>query len=144
MKIGTLVAAIVGGLVMFCIGGLVFGFLLGEYFRANTIEYAGLVKDPPLMWLIFLFNVVWAWIIAYVMEYGGRSGVAEGAKIGAILLFAITLGLDIEFEAFMNVHRSFSPMLVQLAIVIVMGAISGAVIGWVVGFFDRRASHATS
>ena len=141
MKIGTLVAAILGGLVMFGMGGLVFGFLLSEYFKANTIEYAGLVKDPPLVWLIYLFNVIWAWVIAYVLEYGGRSGVAEGAKMGAILLFAISLGITVEFEAFMNVHRSFSPILVQLAVIIVMGAIGGAVIGWIQAFFDRRASQ---
>ena len=141
MKIGTLVAAIVGGLVMFAMGGLVFGFLLSEYFKANTIEYAGLVKDPPLVWLIYLFNVVWAWIIAYVLDYAGKTGIGEGAMVGAILMFAISLAVTFEFEAFMNLHMNLTPTLVQLAIVIVMGAVTGAVVAAIQRFFGRRTSE---
>ncbi len=138
MKIGTLVAAVVGGIVMFLLGYLFFGFLLADYFKANTIEYAGLVKDPPGVVLIFVFNLVWAWLIAWVMDYGGRSGWAEGAKAGAIIMFVLSLGINIEFEAFMNVHKALTPIIVHLLIVTVMGAISGAVIGLVGGFFSRK------
>jgi len=135
MKIGTLLGALAGAIVMFLLGYLFFGVLLSDYFKANTIQYAGLVKDPPMVAMIFLFNLVWAWLIAFVLEYGGRSGWAEGAKIGAIVLFVLSLGIFFEFEAFMNLHRSLTPMLVHLLVVTVMGAIAGAVIGAIQGRF---------
>lgn len=138
MKIGTLLAALVGGIVMFALGFLLFAVLLDSYFRANTVEYAGLVKDPPVIWAIFLFNVIWAWLIAFVLEYGGRSGWAEGAKAGAIVMFVLGLGITLEFNAFMNMHKELAPVLVQILIVTGMGAIAGAVIGVVQGYFDRK------
>jgi tryptophan-rich sensory protein len=137
MKIGTIVGAIAGAIVMFLLGFLFFGFLLADYFKANTIEYAGLVKDPPAMVLIFVFNLVWAWLIAWVLEYAGRNGWAEGAKAGAIIMFALALGINVEFEAFMNVHRSLTPLLVHILIVTIMGAVAGTVIGQVRGYFNR-------
>jgi len=142
MKIGTIVAGIAGGIVMFLLGFLFFGYLLSDYFKANTIQYAGLMKDPPIIPFIFMFNLVWAWLIAFILEYGGRTGWAEGAKIGAITLFMISLGINIEFEAFMNVHESMAPILVQLVVIIVMGLIAGAVIGLVQGKFSQKTAEA--
>jgi len=138
MKIGTLLGALAGAVVMFLLGFLFFGVLLSEYFKGNTIQYAGLVKDPPFFAMIFLFNLVWAWLIAFVLDYGGRSGWGEGAKIGAILMFVVTLGIFFEFEAFMNLHKSIAPMLVHLLVATVMGGVVGAVIGMVRGYFNRE------
>ena len=140
MKIGTLVGALAGGIVMFLLGFLFFGVLLADYFKANMIEYAGLAKDPPLVWAIVLFNLAWGYLIAFVLDYAGRSGWAEGAKTGAIVMFILALGIDLEFHAFMNIHKALAPMLVHILIVTLMGAIAGAVIGWVKGFFDSRTA----
>lgn len=136
-----MVAAIVGGIVLFLLGYLFFGLLLSDYFKANTVEYAGLVKDPPLIWAIFLFNLAWAALIAFVLQYAGRIGWGEGAKAGAIVMFFIAVGIDLEFHAFMNVHKDFAPMLVHILIVTLMGAIAGAVIGVVAGLFGAKATQ---
>ena len=129
MKIGTLLGAVAGGILMFLLGFLAFGVLLSEFFKANTFQYPGLMKDPPNVPLIFLFNLVWAWLIAWVLEFAGRSGWAQGAKAGAIIMFFVALGGDLDFEAFLNMHKSFTPLLVHILIATVMGAIAGAVIG---------------
>lgn len=137
MKIGTIVAALVGAIVMFGLGFLFFGLLFSEFFKANTVEYAGLAKDPPVIWAIFLFNLAWAYLIAFVLGYAARSGAVDGAKAGAVVMFVIALGIDIEFHAFMNIHKSFAPMLLHILIVTIMGAVGGAVIGLVSGRFNK-------
>ena len=131
MKIGTLLGAVVGGIVMFLLGFLLFGVLLADFFKANAIEYPGLVKDPPVIALIFLFNLIWAWLIAWVLEYAGRSGWAEGGKAGAIVMFFVALGNGVELEAFLNVHKTMTPLIANILIVTVMGAVTGAVIGMI-------------
>jgi hypothetical protein len=131
MKIGTLLGAVAGGIVMFLLGFLMFGLLLADFFKANMIEYPGLVKDPPVIALIILFNIIWAGLIAWVLDYAGQSGWAEGAKAGAIIMFFLALGIDVEFEAFMNTHKTLTPIIVHILIVTIMGAIAGAVIGMV-------------
>ncbi len=161
MKVGTLVAALAGGIVMFGLGFLFFGLLFAEYFKANTTEYPGLVKDPPLVWAIFLFNLAWAWLIAWVVDRSGaapttpsaeaaatppRAGGelwAEGAKVGAIVLFVLGVGINLEFHAFMHLHKELAPMLLHILIVTVMGAVAGAVIGVVLGYFNKKPGTAS-
>ena len=128
MKLGTLLGALAGGIVMFLLGFVFFAVLFADYFKANTVEYAGLVKDPPLIWAIFLFNLAWAYLIAWAMDYAGRSGWGVGAKAGAIVMFVIALGIDLEFHAFMNIHKEIlAPTLLHILIVTFMGAVAGAV-----------------
>src|SRR3712207_8732781 len=47
MNIRILVATLAGGLTMFLLGWLIFGILLMDYFKANTIQYPGLMKETP-------------------------------------------------------------------------------------------------
>lgn len=144
MKVGTLVAALVGGIVMFGLGFLFFGVLFADYFKANTIDYPGLVKDPPVVWAIFLFNLAWAWLIAWVVDRSNLGGWAEGAKAGAIIMFVLALGIDLEFQAFMNIHKELAPLILHIGIVTVMGAVAGAVIGLVLDYFNKRTSDTTT
>lgn len=142
MKIGTIAGAVAGGITMFLLGFLVFAVLLEDYFRENMIAYSGLLKDPPVVWAIFLFNLTWAALIAFVLDYAGRSGWAEGAKAGTIVMFLLALGIDLDFFAFMNVHKSVAPIIVHILVISIMGGISGAVIGVVMGLFGRRTADA--
>lgn len=137
MKVGTLVAALAGGIVMFGLGFLFFGLLFADYFKANTIDYPGLVKDPPLVWAIFLFSLAWGWLIAWVVDRSNLGGWGEGAKAGAIIMFVLALGIDLEFHAFMNLHKEFAPMILHIGIVTIMGAVAGAVVGLVLDYFNK-------
>lgn len=140
MKIGTILAALAGGIVMFGLGFVFFAVLFATYFQENMIQYPGLMKDPPVIWAIFLFNFVWAWLIALVLDHWAKlSGWGEGAKAGAIVMFVIALGMNLDFYAFLNFHKSLAPVIVHLIIVTVMGAIAGAVIGLVLGYFNKKA-----
>ena len=138
MKIGVLAAALAGGVVMFLLGFLFFGILLAEFFLANMVQYPGLQKDPPLVWAIFLFNLAWAWLIAWVTDKTS-GGWAEGAKAGAIVMFIIALAANLDFLAFLNVHKGLSPMLVHILIVTFTGTVAGAVAGFVLGFFRKKS-----
>ena len=138
MKLSTILGAIAGGIAMFLVGYLFFGFLFADFFMANSNQYPGLMKDPPNVLLIFLFNLVWAWIIAFVMEYSIREvSPIGGAILGAVLMFAIALGMDIEYEAFMNMHKSFVPLIAHMVIVAFMGALAGIVIAMIHRKFNR-------
>lgn len=138
MKIGTLLAALVGGIVMFMLGFLFFVVMLGDFFQNYVIKYAGLIKDPPEIALIFLFNLMWAWLIAIVMEWANIKNLVGGAKAGAVVMFLLILGVNLQYYAFMNFYTSFVPLVVDVAVVTVMGASAGAVMGLVLGFFGKK------
>lgn len=144
MTTGTIVGVIAGSIVMFLLGWLMFGILFMDYFQANTVQYPGLMKEPPVIWAIYLFNLAWAALIGIVLAYGGRSGWAEGAKAGAITMFVLSAGLNMEFFAFMNMHKDTAPIIVGILIVTLLGAAAGAVIGAVKAYFERSASTAAA
>lgn len=136
MKIGVLAAALAGGLVMFLLGFLFFGFLFADSSRANMVEPASLQKNPPLVWAILLFNLAWGWLIAWIVDKT-RGGWAEGAKTGAIVMFILAAGIDLEFHAFVNVRKELAPFLVHILIITFMGMVAGAVSGAVLGVFQQ-------
>lgn len=142
MKIGTIAGAIAGGITMFLLGFVVFAVLLESYFRANMTVYSGLEKDPPVFWAIFLFNLTWAALIAFALDYAGRSGWAEGAKVGTIIMFLLALGTNLDFFAFLNIHKAAAPMIVHTLVVAIMGGVTGAVVGAVMGMFNRKTAEA--
>jgi hypothetical protein len=137
MKFGTILAAVAGGVVMFLLGFLFFGILFANFFAAYMVKYEGLMKDPPEIPLIFLFNLAWAWLIAFVMEWAGIKNLTGGVKAGAAIMFALILGVNLQYYAFMNLHTSIVPLIVDVLIVTVMGAAAGAVIALVLGFFNK-------
>ena len=133
MNVRTIIAALAGGVTMFLLGFVFFGLLFAEYFRSNMVQYPGLDKDPPVFWAIFLFNLAWAAIIAFVLDYAGRGGWAEGAKVGAIIMALIAIAANFDFFAFLNIHKTVAPILVHVLVVTVIGGLTGAVIGLVKG-----------
>ena len=142
MKIGTLLAALGGGIVMFLAGFLFFGILLENFFQGYTVKYEGLMKNPPEVALIFLFNLVWAWLLAIVMEWAGIRTLTSGAKAGAVVMGLLVLGINLQYYAFMNFYTSFAPLVVDVLVVMVMGALGGAAIALVQGFFNKTATEA--
>jgi hypothetical protein len=133
MNVRTIIAALAGGVTMFLLGFVFFGLLFAEYFRANMVQYPGLDKDPPVFWAIFVFNLAWAAIIAFVLDYAGRGGWAEGAKVGAIIMALIAIAAHFDFFAFLNIHKTVAPILVHVLVVTFIGGLTGAVIGLVKG-----------
>jgi hypothetical protein len=141
MNLRTIVAAIAGAIVMFLLGWLFFGILLMEFFKNQMINYPGLIIDPPRFVCIFLWNLVWCWLIAFIFDYWAtiRTFVG-GLKGGAIIMFAIVLGVNLSNYAFMNIYKGspFVPMIVDVLVAAVMGAVAGGVIGFVLGKMNKN------
>ena len=130
-----LVATLVGGIVMFGLGFLIYGVLLDAFMKANmTAEAAKLMKDPPNFVLIIVSNLVFAWILAFIFErWAGIKTFATGLMAGAIIVFSMALAIDLQFAATMNLMNGFVPIVVDVLAATAMGAITGGVIGFVLG-----------
>jgi len=117
------------------VGYLIYGLALASFFANSTVEYQGLMKNPPDLILIAIFNLIWAAMIAFVADYWASvSTPAGGAKVGGILMFFAALAVDFQNLAMMNIFKSpFLMILIDVVIVTAMGIIAGAVIGFVIG-----------
>lgn len=134
MIVRFIVSSVAGGIVFFILGFLIYGMALFNFMQANTVQYEGLIKDPPNFIALAIANIVWGAMIAFVTDYwAGASTWAGGAKVGAILMFFAVLALDVQFVAFMNMYKGATVVIVDVIGVTVMGAVAGAVIGFIIG-----------
>jgi hypothetical protein len=144
MNTRVIVATIAGGAAMFLFGFLIYGLVLDPMvMKPNMNVYAGLTKDPPDFIPLILANLVYAYLLALIFDkWANIRTLTGGATAGALLMFLITLTMQLFFLAFMNLSKNLIPSVADVIGSIVLGAISGAVIGWVLGFMNKEKAAA--
>lgn len=107
MIIQVLLAAVAGAVTLFVLGYLIWGVLLGSYFRNNAIEYAGLNKLPtPNLVLLFLSNLALALLLAFVFaQWASIRTFGGGLVAGAIVGSLIHLSWKLSMTGYMNLYK---------------------------------------
>jgi hypothetical protein len=129
-------AALVGTIVYFGIGWLVFEGLLGKYMSANTTQIVGFKKseEESSMLMLIVSCAAYALLLAVVMgNWTQVNTFKEGAILGAtvgILVAAMTNSYWYSTSHFFN---GFAPLLVDIAAAGMTVGIMGGVIAWVLG-----------
>ena len=130
----VIVAALVGSVVMFALGFLIYGLLLAEYMKTAMGQNASMMKDPPNFVLLFVSNLAFAWLLAFVFErWAGIKTFVSGLIGAALIVLPMMIGYDLNFYATTNMMQSVTPMLVDVLATTVLASIVGGVIGLVLG-----------
>lgn len=133
MNTKTLLAGLVGGVVAFFGGWLIFGILLMDYYSANTTVYEGLMKEPPDMLFLVISNLAWGFFFACLFQkIGGIKSFGSGFTNGLIFSFIAMLMFDASMYAFFNLN-SMTLIIVDVVVGTLFGAIVGGVVGLVLG-----------
>jgi hypothetical protein len=127
MKIKNFViSGVVGGIVNFLLGWLFYGMLYKDFFTQD--------EATMHMEFIFLGCLVYGLFIAYIFtKWVAITQAATGAKAGAIFGFFYSLSLNLFMLSNAKHGNTYELMIIDLAISIVMTAITGAVIALVNG-----------
>ncbi len=140
MNIRVLAAAVAGAIVMFFLGWLIFGVILMGYFQANTVQYAD-QKMPPDFRLLIPAQLALGWLFAFVFDYwAGIRTFVSGLKGGVLLYFPIAVVIVLQREAFIEHFNGVVPMIADILAATVWAAISGGVVGLVLGFMTEKAA----
>lgn len=139
MNMKVILAALVGAIVYFLLGWLVWGILLMDFMQANTTQYPGLMKEAPMLGLYFVSNLAISFMLAYVFyNWAGFRTAVKGSWGGLLIGSCIVLSYDLMFFGGMNIYSS-KAMVVDIIAGAVVLAIVGAVIGWVLGLGKKKA-----
>jgi hypothetical protein len=125
-----LAGAIVGSIVAFLLGWLIFGMLLESFYQNGVIYYEGLMKDAPNLLPIYAGNLAWATLIAILFDKMAVTRPGGGAIWGAIIFAFFVFGMDSFFYATMNLYKPMT-LVVDVIVNTVFGGIMGAVIAFV-------------
>jgi hypothetical protein len=126
------VGTVVGGVVLFALGYVIFELLFGSFMAANSNALPGLDREQPQFWAVGVSCLAYAALICYAMGRRGAVSVVAGATVGAIVGLLLWATADFMMFAFQNA-ATLTVTLVDPLLAIVHAGIAGAVIALVVG-----------
>ena len=99
-----LVGTLVGAVVIYAVGYVIWDLLVGDFYDANMGSATGVNRDPQLLWAVIIGTVGYAvFITLAIVTRAGSSSIADGLKVGATVGFLMWLTVDFFFLGIQNV-----------------------------------------
>ena len=126
-------AGILGGIVYFLLGWLVYGMLLMNYMEENAGLALGVNRVEMLFWSIGLGSLLYGFFLSYIFSCVGQvKTAAAGAKSGAWVGFLVAGAIDFTMYGTTNIS-TLNAVAVDILAATVLASITGAVVAWVLG-----------
>ena len=128
----SLIAATIGAIAFFILAWLVFGFLMLDFYLSNIIPYEGIIKDPPVIWSLFLHGFSVAALLSFIFSKMGVTTFAKGFLIALWVGFLLTVYFYAFIYASLNLYtmkRIVVELLVNSAFIAVIGGITSRSLG---------------
>jgi hypothetical protein len=141
MNYKIIIASLAGAITLFIFGYLIWGIFLGSYFNANDIYYEGIAKTEPSLLGLFISNLLWAFLLAFIFDKWALI-----RKFGAGFLAAMLIGLlihsGIEFSATatQNLYKHINPVVVDVLVETARMSLAGGIIGLALGMMSKHES----
>lgn len=136
-----LVSGIVGGIVSFFAGYLIYGLLLMDFFAKNAGTATGVMRGPTEMvwWSLGLGSIFLGLTYSYIFnKWANITSLGGGISAGLIIGFLMTAGVDLLMYGNSNLSN-LTGTLVDIICGAVMGAITGGVVGIMNGMGKKAA-----
>jgi hypothetical protein len=133
-----LVGGIIGGVVFFLLGWLIWGIILAGYMAANSNQCMMKPMDQMVWWALILSNLAWGFLLAVVFDWSNTSGWLDGAKKGAIFGLIMGLSIDLGYYSMSTMYSNLTVLCVDVLITVVMVAVAGALIAWSMGLVRKE------
>ena len=108
-----LLATLVGFIVLFLLGWLIYGMLLMDFYGNNSGSASGVMRadDEMIWWALILGNLFQAYLLVYIFgNWANITTFSDGLKAGAII--GLIMGLAVNFTMYgtsniMNMTSTF-------------------------------------
>ena len=126
-------AGILGGIVYFLLGWLIYGMLLMDYMEENAGLALGVNRVEMLLWSIGLGSLLYGFFLSYIFSCVGQvKTAAAGAKSGAWVGFLVAGAIDFTMYGTTNIS-TLNAVAVDIVAATVLTSITGSVVAWVLG-----------
>jgi hypothetical protein len=130
-----ILATLVGFIVLFLLGWLIYGMLLMDFYGNNAGSASGVMRseDEMVWWALILGNFFQAYLLVYIFgNWANVTTFSDGLKAGAIIGLIMGLAFNLTMYGTSNIMNMTSA-LVDPFVSAVMMAITGGVIGVMLG-----------
>ncbi|MFM6954379.1 MAG: hypothetical protein ACKOWL_05275 [Sphingobacteriaceae bacterium] len=126
-------AAVLGGIIYFFLGWLIYGMILVDYMEENAGPAAGVNRIDMLLWSIGLGSLLYGFLLSYIFSCVGQvKTIASGARTGAWVGFLVAGALDFTMYGTTNI-ATLNTVVVDILAATVMASITGAFVAWALG-----------
>jgi hypothetical protein len=133
MNTKIILAAIVGGILYFLLGWLIYGFLLMDFFAENTKQYEGLMYEMPNLLLVFLSNLSLSYLLAFIFQkWASIKTISRGFSAGFLIGLLLSISIDLMFHASMDFYTPTAVVVDIIANSVIIALVGGS-IGWILG-----------
>ena len=122
-----LIGTVVGGLVLFFLGYLIFGVLFASFFAANAGTATGVAKDPLNFVALGIAQLAWGAALTLILGWAGVKTIGQGATTAGIAGLLLFLGFDLTMYATSNTSN-LTATLVDPILAAILFAVAGAAI----------------
>lgn len=135
-----LTGGIVGGILYFFLGWLIYGTLLAGFMQTHPGTVSGIERAEDDMQYLYLAigNLAMGFLLAYIFVKGNVNSMGSGFITGGIVGALVSIGVDCVMYATTNVI-SKTAMAADVAAMTIMTAVVGGVVGMVMGM-GKKAS----
>ena len=134
MNTKIILAAIVGSILYFLLGWLIYGFLLMDFFAENTKQYEGLMYDMPNLLILFLSNLSLTYLLSFIFQkWANINTISKGFSAGFFFGLFLSISIDLMFYAGMDLYTPTLVIVDVFANSIIIAVVGGS-IGWILGF----------
>lgn len=132
----VIIAAILGGIIAFVGGFLIYGLALQNFMAANTGTATGVMKTEmgaSNMVYIFIGNLATGLLIAYIFDkWANIRTLSTGAQAGAWIGLLVSISLDFSMYGTSNI-MNMKAVLVDIVAGSFLTALVGAGVAWWLG-----------
>ena len=136
----VLIAGLLGALVAFVLGWVIWGVLLVNFMEGTSGSATGVMRsdDEMVWWALVLGHLALGMLFALIFSrWAGISTFMTGAKAGAVIGGLMTIFFDMVMLATTHISTPTGAV-VDIVASIVSSAITGGVIGWYLGRGEGR------
>ena len=130
MTVGRFLSATVaGGVALFLLGYLIWGWALMGFFQSHAGTATGAFKEAPDFLFLVLGQLFWAAFLTLLIgHWAGVSGFGPAFKVGAIAGVLTSLGFDLTMYATTNLN-DLTATLTDPVLSIVYNGVAAGIIG---------------
>ena len=136
----TLLAIVVGFVVSFLLGWLVYGTMLMDYMGAHSLAGFNKTEEEMSFAGIMLGTLAMVVLFTLLLSKMGATDLKKGAIAGLWIGFLVTLSYDSYFWAGTHLYNDMEVICVDVIASSLMNAVSGGVIGWMLGMGSKPAA----
>ncbi len=129
-----LVAGVIGGVVAFILGYLLYGMALNGFFAENGGTATGVNREPEEMvwWAMIVGHLAFGFLLALIYgRWASISTAVTGAKAGAVI--GALMGLIGFIDYGVSNVANLTAVCVNVVVMAVITAIVGAAVAWWLG-----------